>query len=244
MESKCIPHPICKDPAWKFDSVCDHCALCNNTFLAELSRNELDRILLPIQPVKYTPGTVIYHEGNSEKFIYTVRSGLIKQLQYLPNGSYRIVRLSRSGDTIGLERFSGDVYEHTAIAVNYTEACRIPIAVLNRIDHNSPWMYEKFMKQWHHESREADKWITEFSTGSIQTRIIRLILFLSDIRPNAEIAQVELLNRNDMAAIVGTTIESTSRVIARLKREGLLRSMQKGLHEVYDFEIPLLKSLL
>jgi CRP/FNR family transcriptional regulator len=239
-----MPHPCCKDPGWQFDSICEHCALCNNTFLTELPRSERDRIFLSIELLKFSPGTVIYHEGNSDNYIYAIRSGLIKQIQYMPNGSYRILRLSRPNDTIGLERFSGDVYEHTAITINHVEACRIPIAVLDQINHDNPWMYEKFMKQWRHESQEADKWITEFSTGTIQTRVVRLILFLSDMQKNAKIAQVELLNREDMAAIIGTTVESTSRVIGRLKREALLRPMQKGSREVYDFEISALNALV
>lgn len=99
------------------------------------------------------------------------------------------------------------------------------------------------MKQWHHESTEADKWITEFSTGSIEARVIRLILYLSHIQPNTKIATVALLRREDMAAIIGTTVESVSRVIGRLKREKLLRSLQKGSHEMYDFEKSILNAL-
>ncbi len=219
MEDKYSSYPSCKDPGWQFDKACEHCALCNNAYLAELARSEFDRIISSIERVSYPSETVIYHQGSSNNYIYTIRSGLIKQLQYLANGSFRILRLSRPNDTIGLERFSNDNYEHTAIAINDVTACRIPISVLNKIDHNDPMMYETFMKQWHHESTEADKWIIEFSTGSIQTRVIRLILFLSHKQPNIKIATVELLNREDMAAMIGTTVESTSRVIARLKRE-------------------------
>jgi len=243
MEDTYNSHSSCKDPSWQFDKVCESCALCNNAYLAKLTRTEFDRVLSSIERVSYTPETVIYHEGGSGNYIYAIRSGLIKQLQYSSNGTYRILRLSQPNDTIGLEIFSDDNYEHTAIAINNVTACRIPISVLNQIDHNDPFMYETFMKQWHHESREADTWITEFSTGSIQTRVIRLILFLSNSQSSTQFATVELLNREDMAAIIGTTIESTSRVIARLKREKLLRPIQKGLHETYDFEISVLNTL-
>ncbi len=245
MELNYTPSPSCKNPDWKFDQACEHCALCNNIYLAELTRSHFERVMLAIESVSYSPETTIYHEGSSDDYIYVIRSGLIKQLQYLPNnsGSYRILRLSRPSDTIGLERFSGDNYEHTAIAINHVTACRIPISVLNQIDHNDPFMYETFMKQWHHQSKEADTWITEFSTGSIQTRVIRLILFLSNSQLSSQFSTVELLNREDMAAIIGTTVESTSRVIARLKREKILRLMQKGLHETYDFEISVLNTL-
>jgi CRP-like cAMP-binding protein len=50
--------------------------------------------------------------------------------------------------------------------------------------------------------------------------------------------RVALLGREDMAAMLGVRVESVSRIIAKLKRDGILRPLGKAF---YEYDRPALK---
>ncbi|KAF0117657.1 MAG: cyclic nucleotide-binding:Bacterial regulatory protein Crp [Rhodospirillaceae bacterium] len=154
--------------------------------------------------------------------MFTVRSGLVKLLQFLPNGGYRIVRLARQGAVLGLETLLGGPYEHTAVALAPTFTCRIPCHVVCTLAGSYPKMYRQIMQLFRDFVHQADEWLTLLSTGSIRARIARLLLHLQD-RPNDTLCT--LFGREDLAAILGTTPETASRVIAEMKRSGMVRHL-------------------
>ena len=62
--------------------------------------------------------------------MFTVRSGLVKLVQYLPDGSQRIVRLVKPADVTGLESLLGKPYKHDAIVMQPTEVCCLPASTI------------------------------------------------------------------------------------------------------------------
>ncbi|OIQ81648.1 bacterial regulatory protein, crp family [mine drainage metagenome] len=65
----------------------------------------------------------------------------------------------------------------------------------------------------------ADQFITEFSTGSAEARVARLLLFLESTSTGV---YCELLGREEMASILGITTETASRIMADFRRRGLV----------------------
>lgn len=223
----------------------DECARCGMRYF--LTGNEalklvprMDEVLQPIEPLECPSGTVVYREGEHAETAFTLRRGLVKAIRYLPDGSERIVRLHTAGDAFGIERLLGLPYEQTVISVNHAELCRIPVSVLRDVSERSPQLYKRLVEHWHEHVRRADTWITLFSTGSVRARLARLINYLAEFEPDAGRGQVELLQGEEMAAILGVTQESVSRVLADFKRKGMLRHAEDDPHEhvlyVYDSE--------
>jgi CRP-like cAMP-binding protein len=77
----------------------------------------------------------------------------------------------------------------------------------------------------------SDEWITALSTGPARERVANLLLMLVQFSTEAN-NDIELLPGEDMAAIVGTTVETVSRVVASLKRRQLLHKVAEGLYRV------------
>jgi len=175
--------------------------------------------------IYFGPQQHIYQEGSLADTIYFINKGMVKLVSYLPNGKARIVRLLGHGKILGLDGIVGKSYEHTAIAVNKIELLKIPTYILNRIKNQDPEKYFLVGEQWYDYLRAADTWITQFSTGSIRARVARLVTFLSYIEFETDHNQVELLNVEEMAAVLGVTPESVSRVLADFKRRHALERM-------------------
>ncbi|MGD8560778.1 MAG: Crp/Fnr family transcriptional regulator, partial [Gammaproteobacteria bacterium] len=168
------------------------------------------------------PQDVIYHEGADADAVYVISSGLVKLLRYLPNGRARIVRLHGPRHIVGLSGLIQPEYEHTAIATNDAEIIKVPISFIKEIRNTNPEFYLELAEQWYHYLREADLWITQFSTGSIRARVARLIIFLFFLEMEANPGYVKLLPGEDMASILGVTPESVSRVMAEFKRKHIM----------------------
>jgi CRP-like cAMP-binding protein len=205
--------------AWSGEADCRNCALRNSVLFAGLAETDFDLIHDPIDQFNLKPGITLYKTGDVGDYMYTVRSGAIKLIQYLPDGSQRIVRIVRSSDVLGLEALLDEGYHHDAMALQRSEVCRFPTRVVRNLSRENPSLHRELMSRWQRALNEADAWLTELSTGSARQRVARLLLRLVRDR---ETSECELFSREDMGAMLGITTETASRTIAGFKRESLL----------------------
>lgn len=176
----------------------------------------------------------LYLENQDADVVYGIKSGLVKVISYLPNGRARIVRLHAGGSLVGLNSLFEPRYKHTAVAVGKVVAECIPVHSLMRLRDEDPFSYCRLLESWYGQLRDADTWITQFSTGSIRARVARLVNFLSEIEHGKPSKEVKLLTCEEMAAVLGVTTESVSRILAEFKRGRMLRCIQSS--SIHRFE--------
>ncbi|MEI2387607.1 Crp/Fnr family transcriptional regulator [Breoghania sp. JC706] len=205
--------------AWTGVADCRHCVVRNAVLFAGLTEEDFSHLHRPIDQLSYSAGARIYDAGDPAQTLFTIRSGLVKLTQYLPDGTARIVRLLRKTDLFGLEAMIDEEYPHTATALRDTEVCRLPVDVVRTLSHNNSRLFNELMARWHKAVGTADRWITEFSTGSARDRVARLLLWLSE---KEEDERCELFSREDLGALLGLTTETASRTMAELKRKGFI----------------------
>jgi CRP-like cAMP-binding protein len=205
--------------AWSGEANCLNCSLRTSVLFSGLNESDFSHIHEPIDQYHIKPGTALYRGGDAGEHMFTVRSGALKLIQFLPDGSQRIVRLARATDVLGLEALLDDRYQHDAVALQPTEVCRFPALLVRRLGQESPGLHRELMARWQRALSEADAWLTELSTGSARQRVARLLLRL--VRDSAS-SECQLFSREDMGAMLGITTETTSRTIAEYKRKSLL----------------------
>ncbi|QGU32411.1 Crp/Fnr family transcriptional regulator [Thermochromatium tepidum] len=223
--------------AWSGEANCLSCALRTSVLFSGLSEADFERIHEPIDQFRLKPGAHLYLAGDTGEYLFTVRSGMLKLVQYLPDGSQRIVRIARSTDVLGLESLLDDRYQHDAIALHATEVCRYPARLVRELGRANPGLHRELMARWQRALTEADAWLTELSTGSARQRVARLLLRLVRDR---ETSECPLFSREDMGAMLGVTTETASRTIAEFKRQGLLVETAPNL---FLLDIPNLRRL-
>ncbi|MBK1718310.1 Crp/Fnr family transcriptional regulator [Thiocystis violacea] len=205
--------------AWSGEAKCMNCSLRTSVLFAGLREVDFEHIHDPIDQFTLTPGSHLYLAGDAGEHMFTVRSGVLKLVQYLPDGSQRIVRIARSTDVLGLESLLDDRYQHDAVALQVTEVCRFPARLVRDLGRENPALHRELMSRWQRALTEADAWLTELSTGSARQRVARLLLRLVRDRATSE---CQLFSREDMGAMLGVTTETASRTIAEFKRQALL----------------------
>ncbi len=195
---------------------CRACGVRDLVLFSDLTEDDFSLIHQPIDEILFDAGSIIYNEGDAGHWVFTVRSGLIKLVQHLPEGTQRIVRLLRRGAAVGHESVLGGAYEHSAEVLHTALVCRIPASTVKELDVETPRLHQQLMERWHQSVHDADAWLTQLSTGSAKARVARLLLSL----PTDPGGASELFGIEDLGAMLGITPETASRVMAELKRSG------------------------
>ena len=223
--------------AWKGEADCLNCALRNSVLFAGLDESDFEKIHKPIDQFILPAGSTLYHATDDANYMYTIRSGVIKLYQYLPDGNQRIVRLGFQTDVIGLEALLEPNYKHDAIVLRDVEVCRLPISVINQLSNENLTLHKELLKRWHRALNDADIWLTQLSTGSAKQRVANLLLKLAE---KFDTDKCELFNREDIGSILNITTETASRTIAEFKRNKLIVNH----NNYYKFDLQHLEKIL
>ncbi len=214
---------------------CVNCGIREHSLFADLISEDFRLINQPIHDMTVGPHTTLFDEGSPGQFVYTLRHGLVKLVRYQPDGSQRIIRLLTAGDIAGLETTASAVYDSAAITVSDVTACRIPVAVVQRLEKESPHLHLQLLRKWHEALKQADDFIADLASGSARQRLARLLLRLAH---GDSAHHVMLPSREDVGAMLGITTETASRAVAAFRREGLLQGLDRqGRHFKVDIDM-------
>jgi CRP-like cAMP-binding protein len=213
---------IAINQAWNGAEKCQQCRIRELVLFADLQRDDFDLLHKPIIDYIVQTGETLYQEKQAPKFVYTIRSGMIKLVRYLPNGNYRIVRLLQKGDLAGIEALNGSAYLHHAIVLQNTSVCQIPIEDIENLNQNSPHLYKQLTARWQKVQNDADIWLAEFTVGHSKKRMANLLSYLTTSNTND---CFYLPGREDIGALLAITTETASRIIAEFKRLGILQAL-------------------
>lgn len=205
---------------------CRACTVRQNALFVNLSHAELDRIAWRVPEMVIPAGDALYHHADTPGHIFIIRSGLVKLETYLPDGSYRIVRLARRSDLLALEGLLSSPCDHTAIALADTEVCKVPHEVVHQVMAHQPWISTQMLRHWHQALQKADGWLAQYSLGAGRQRVARFLVDLHDAASDDHGA-ITIPNRDDVGAILGLTKETTSRLIAEFHRAGFLTKIDQ-----------------
>lgn len=204
------------------ESDCIHCAIRSSALFAELDTVDLDQRLRPIHNGLVRGDSIIYRQGEPAEAVFTIRSGVVKLVGTDADSSPRILRMVGRGAAIGLESVDGGTYLHTAIAMRDLNLCRIPRLALITLGDQHPGLLTGLVKKWREHVYWSERWISTLCTGKQSGRVPSLICLLAEISGDS-LTAVRLPRTSEMADILGCSVESLSRRMAKLKRKGLLR---------------------
>ena len=213
------------EEVWRELGKCEMCGIRDLVLFADLNEDDFKLIHQPIVDLQLKPFQTLFRTDDSPDFVYTIRSGLVKLVNYSSDGRYRIVRLLGKGDLVGIEVLNGQPYAHCAEALEPLAVCRIPVSEVLRINRDTPRLHKQMLARWQKISSDADYWITELSTGQARQRVIHLLLHLASISDSNDFF---LPSREDMGAMLAITTETASRMISALRSEKVLQLLEKN----------------
>jgi CRP/FNR family transcriptional regulator len=177
-----------------------------------------------IEDYDFEPGASLFAIDTPADAVYCLRIGAVKMVHLERNGGVRIVRVLKSGDVAGLESTFRGNFEYSAIAIDQVRACRIPMAHFHKFIGSHPTLQMRLMESSQAALSEAQNWLAQMVGGGIpaRVRLARLLLKLHTGHGD----RVIRFPGEDMAAILGITFETVSRVTSDFVRRGILRKGQ------------------
>lgn len=216
--------PIKIESAWKGTSDCRNCGIRDMVLFSDLNEQDFTLIHSPIDDLAFPADEVIYTEGAQALGLFTLRKGMVKLVRSTSDGRERIVRVLRPGDVLGLEALATAHYDSEAVAMTDVSVCRIPLGVIHNLSSNSPRMHIRLMQKWQQALKDADDWLAELNFGTARQRVAGLALKMRD--PEAP-KQTSFFARDDMGAMLDLKLETVSREISALVRDGALAPLDK-----------------
>lgn len=212
-------------------SNCNACALRRDMVCGDVTLEDLIDFHAGIDDFDFPPGAALFEAGTSADGVYCVRGGAVKMVHIEPSGVARIVRVLKLGDVAGLESVFREKYDYSAIAVDTVRACRIPMSYFRKFigDHGDLQM--RLIESSQAALAEAQNWLAQIVSATIpaRTRMARLLLKLR----SGEGDRILRFSGDDMAAILGVTFETVSRVITEFIRLGILQKVYGGREHSY-----------
>ena len=199
--------------------VCAACSVREFALFGALDDAGLNDIHYHIADLSLEPGESLYQGQAIGSAVFTVRSGVVRLERTTEAGQPRVLRLAGRADLIGQEALLGQSYAADAIACTPVQACRIPRVLIDELMTAHPEIARGLMKRWQRALDDADEWMTELSSGTARHRMLRLLLKLGE---TSETEVVWLPSRQQMGAMLDMTLETASRLVSSLRREGVL----------------------
>lgn len=184
-----------------------------------------------IEDFDFEPGAHLFSMDTSADAVFCLRIGAVKMVHLEPGGGVRIVRVLLPGDVAGLELTFRANYDYAAIAIDRVRACRIPMAYFHKFIGSYPSLQLRLMERSQAALTEAETWLAQIVGGSTPARI-RVARLLLKLRLDHG-DRILRFPGEDMAAILGITFETVSRVTSEFARLGILHKGQGAAGKAY-----------
>ncbi|WCR15299.1 Crp/Fnr family transcriptional regulator [Paracoccus seriniphilus] len=195
------------------------CSLCVGDELAALERIKFYRSFEPGQPIVWG--------GDRMDFVASVVSGVACLSQRLEDGRTQMVGLLLPSDFMG--RPGRDVVAYDAVATTKVKLCCFRRQPFEEMIRKVPHLSQRLLEMTMDELDAAREWMLLLGRKTAREKIASFIAIIArrqaaiDAGPlNGRITLELPLTREAMADYLGLTLETVSRQINALKREGIL----------------------
>lgn len=185
----------------------------------------------------------LLEEGDTADRVYTVLRGMLRVVNYLPDGRRQITEFLAPGDFFGLE--PDGTYGGTVEAVVDTDLGSIGRTGLDELGDRFTVLKTRLLTVSCATLRRAHELQVSLGRRTPAEKVAAFLLALAGrARHLGEPAPILRLpmTRSDIADHLGLTIETVSRTFTRLRQEGIIRLPASHLVELRD--LPALSALV
>jgi len=180
-------------------------------------------------------GDRIFHEGMPPSHIVYLRQGFCKIHMIGSGNKDQILKIAKPGAYLGLQTILGDKVNHySATCINDCLACFMDIRIFEElIKKNGLFAYELIIYICKEELNYFHRFVAQ-NQKQLNGRVAdAIIMFSSEIFESPEF---ELpLTKNDLAALVGATRESVTRILKEFNDSNILNKRGRNI-QILDEE--------
>ncbi|WP_419911373.1 Crp/Fnr family transcriptional regulator [Hoeflea sp.] len=207
-------------------ALCQACEARHHGMCGALQPDELVQLNKIANRREVKPGTALIADSEPVTHYSNIISGVVKLTKILADGRQQIVGLQFAPDFLGRPfKTSSDTNAESATTVRL---CSFPRNAVDRMIDESPNLEHRLLQQTLNELDEARGWMVTLGRKTAAEKVASFLhLIATHIDPEAESADgitFELpLTRADIADFLGLTIETVSRQMTKLRKDGVIQ---------------------
>lgn len=207
---------------------CDSCVVRNRAICATLSSEELIELNRLGRKQTVKRGQTLMWEGDEALLCANVIDGVMKLSTSTADGREQIVGIVYPSDFIG--RPFGQNTHHSVTALTDAHVCVFTRQAFDGFAKQHPTLEHRLLERTLDELDRARQWMLLLGRKTAGERVASLIVEMSNRLAGEGCSNLGLsllkfdlpLSRQQMADVLGLTIETISRQLSRLKADGVI----------------------
>ncbi len=219
---------------------CADCPIRHRAVCSRCEKNEFDELERMKSYRTYAPGETIAWSGEKMLLVGSVVEGVATLSSTLPDGRRQMVGLLLPSDFVGRPGRASIAFD--VVAATEITLCMFHKTEFERMVGHSPRIERRLLEMTLDELDAAREWMLLLGRKTAREKIASLFVIMA--RRDAALKRRETdtglhfplyITREAMADYLGLTIETVSRQISALRREGLIELGENRMVHVPDF---------
>lgn len=201
--------------------------LANVPFFAGLSEDSIREIDRRCRVTDYDTGNAVHHAGQPARRLSVVATGTAKLVRTAINGTEVLLDILRPGDFFGaLPVLGATTYTASVWALTPLCVLSLDVSAFDEILDEHPSVARAGLEVMAKRLEQAQTHTHALAAATSEQRIAGALAMLADQagvpRPEGGVMLDLPLSRDDLGALTGTASETVSRVLAQLRRDGVV----------------------
>jgi len=192
-------------------------------------------------------GDTIYQAGQPFTHLYVMNSGFVKMVNLSADGREQIVSLKFRGDWLGFDGIADAVHDCDAVAMDTGEVWAIPYDALLAACATGPRLMAALHGAMSREIVGDRNSLMSVCTLPADARVADFLRTWADALALRGLRNDQIMlrmTRAEIGSYLGLTLETVSRALSRLAREGLIGFVDKGRRDIRIADVGALDSFV
>jgi CRP/FNR family transcriptional regulator len=211
-------------PATRPTNFCNACAIRNRAICADLDDSEIGLLNGIGRRRQLEAGEQLMWEGDEAVLVANVIDGVLKLASHSADGGEQILGLAYPSDFLG--RPFGETAPYGVEALTEAQICVFERKDFDRFARDHPRLEHKLLERTLTELDRSRRWMMLLGRMNAGQKVASFLLELTDRLGKAgaggETLVILPLSRQQIADVLGLTIETVSRQLSRLRSAGLI----------------------
>ena len=175
-------------------------------------------------------GEALFAAGDEFKSVYAVRSGFFKTSLVDGEGREQVTGFSMGGELLGMDGIGTGRYNGTAIALEDSEVCVLPYALIEEMAEDSPALRRQLHAVLSREIVRDHGVMMLLGSMRAEERLATFLLNLSRRFTARGYSASDFhlrMTRDELGSYLGLKLETVSRLFSRFHDERLIEVQQK-----------------
>lgn len=176
-------------------------------------------------------GKTIFVEGQPADSLWAVKDGLVHIVRHGPEGREIVLEVIPPGELFGaVVAIEDRPYPASAVAAEDSVLWRMPASLARAFCQKYPTLRAAILDQVTSRLRGAHERLRSLALERVEQRLARMLLTLADkIGQQEDGITVLSVTRQELADMIGTTVESTIRITSKWQQAGIVSSSRHRL---------------